>query len=58
MVIYESPICPEGIKEERSPVLEKISRLKFNMSFYCGYSPERINPSDTKRNVINIVKVT
>lgn len=58
LVIYESTVYPGCTEEECVPVLEKISGLKFNMDFYCGYSPERINPGDKKRKVHNIVKVT
>ena len=45
-------------KEDCVPVLEKYSGLIFNKDFFCGYSPERINPGDKKRRVHNIVKVT
>ncbi|MFT6797265.1 MAG: UDP-N-acetyl-D-galactosamine dehydrogenase [Maribacter sp.] len=58
LVIYESTVYPGCTEEECVPVLEKTSGLKFNMDFYCGYSPERINPGDKKRKVHNIVKVT
>ena len=46
VVIYESTVYPGCTEEECVPVLEKYSGLKFNKDFYCGYSPERINPGD------------
>jgi UDP-N-acetyl-D-galactosamine dehydrogenase len=46
IVIYESTVYPGVTEDEMVPVLEKISGLKFNSDFYCGYSPERINPGD------------
>jgi len=58
IVIYESTVYPGVTEDECVPVLEKISGLKFNQDFYCGYSPERINPGDKKRTVADIKKVT
>ncbi|MCF6309095.1 MAG: nucleotide sugar dehydrogenase [Sulfurimonas sp.] len=58
IVIYESTVYPGVTEEICVPELEKISRLKFNNDFYCGYSPERINPGDRERTVTKILKVT
>lgn len=58
IVIYESTVYPGVTEEECVPMLEKISGLSFNKDFYCGYSPERINPGDKTRTVENIMKVT
>jgi UDP-N-acetyl-D-galactosamine dehydrogenase len=58
IVIYESTVYPGVTEEECVPVLEKISGLKFNIDFYCGYSPERINPGDKEHTVTKILKVT
>ncbi|MAC41835.1 MAG: hypothetical protein CMJ05_08610 [Pelagibacterales bacterium] len=58
IVIYESTVFPGCTEEECVPVLEKISKLKFNYDFYCGYSPERINPGDKKHTIEKIVKIT
>ena len=58
IVIYESTVYPGVTEDECVPVLEKISGLKFNQDFYCGYSPERINPGDKKHTVTKILKVT
>lgn len=58
VVIYESTVYPGCTEDICVPTLEKTSGLKFNVDFYCGYSPERINPGDKKRKVHNIVKVT
>ncbi len=58
IVIYESTVYPGVTEEECVPVLEKISGLKFNSDFYCGYSPERINPGDKEHTVTKILKVT
>ncbi|MBB6461521.1 nucleotide sugar dehydrogenase [Flammeovirga kamogawensis] len=58
IVIYESTVYPGCTEEECVPVLEKVSKLKFNKEFYCGYSPERINPGDHVHRVHNIMKVT
>lgn len=58
IVIYESTVYPGATEEECVPVLEKLSGLKFNTDFYCGYSPERINPGDKEHTVTKIKKVT
>ena len=58
IVIYESTVYPGVTEEEMVPVLEKNSGLKFNEEFYCGYSPERINPGDKEHTVEKILKVT
>jgi len=58
LVIYESTVYPGCTEEDAVPVLEAKSGLKFNQDFYCGYSPERINPGDKKHTVANIRKVT
>lgn len=58
IVIYESTVYPGCTEEDCVPVLERVSGLKFNQDFYCGYSPERINPGDKKHRVTNIKKVT
>jgi UDP-N-acetyl-D-galactosamine dehydrogenase len=58
IVIYESTVYPGCTEEECVPVLERVSGLKFNENFYCGYSPERINPGDKVHRVTNVVKVT
>jgi len=58
IVIYESTVYPGATEDDCVPVLEKVSGLKFNKDFYCGYSPERINPGDKKHTVTNIKKVT
>ena len=58
IVIYESTVYPGATEEICVPILEKLSGLKFNKGFYCGYSPERINPSDKKHTITNILKVT
>ena len=58
IVIYESTVYPGCTEEDCVPVLEKYSGLKFNRDFYCGYSPERINPGDKEHRVTNIKKVT
>ena len=57
-VIYESTVYPGVTEDECVPILEKISGLKFNLDFYVGYSPERINPGDKERTVAKILKVT
>ena len=48
LVIFESTVYPGLTEDECVPILEKISKLKFNFDFFCGYSPERINPGDQK----------
>ena len=58
IVIYESTVYPGATEEVCVPVLEKFSGLKFNQDFYCGYSPERINPGDKEHRLPNIKKVT
>jgi UDP-N-acetyl-D-galactosamine dehydrogenase len=58
IVIYESTVYPGCTEEDCVPVLEKQSGLIFNQDFYCGYSPERINPGDKEHRVITIKKVT
>ena len=58
LVIFESTVYPGCIEEECVPVLEKFSGLKFNKDFFCGYSPERINPGDKERTISNIKKIT
>jgi UDP-N-acetyl-D-galactosamine dehydrogenase len=58
IVIYESTVYPGATEEECVPVLEKFSGLKFNQDFYCGYSPERINPGDKEHRLPTIKKVT
>jgi UDP-N-acetyl-D-galactosamine dehydrogenase len=58
IVIYESTVYPGATEEECVPVLEKFSNMKFNQDFYCGYSPERINPGDKEHTVTKILKVT
>jgi UDP-N-acetyl-D-galactosamine dehydrogenase len=58
IVIYESTVYPGATEEICVPILEKNSGLKFNIDFYCGYSPERINPGDKEHKLTNIKKVT
>jgi UDP-N-acetyl-D-galactosamine dehydrogenase len=58
IVIYESTVYPGCTEEDCVPVLEKFSGLKFNVDFYCGYSPERINPGDKINTLTKIKKVT
>jgi len=58
IVIYESTVYPGATEEICVPILEKKSGLIFNKDFYCGYSPERINPGDKKHRVADIKKVT
>ena len=58
IVIYESTVYPGCTEEDCVPVLEKMSNLKFNQDFYCGYSPERINPGDKINTLTKIKKVT
>jgi UDP-N-acetyl-D-galactosamine dehydrogenase len=58
LVIYESTVYPGCTEEVCVPVLEKFSKLKFNQDFFCGYSPERINPGDKEHTISNIKKVT
>jgi UDP-N-acetyl-D-galactosamine dehydrogenase len=58
IVIYESTVYPGCTEEECVPVLEEFSGLKYNVDFYCGYSPERINPGDKVNTLTKIRKVT
>jgi len=58
VVIYESTVYPGATEEVCVPILEAQSGLAFNQGFYCGYSPERINPGDKEHRVVNIKKVT
>ena len=58
IVIYESTVYPGATEEVCVPILEKYSGLTFNKNFYCGYSPERINPGDKEHRVTTIKKVT
>ncbi len=58
IVVYESTVYPGVTEDECVPILEKVSGLKFNIDFYAGYSPERINPGDKEHTVSKILKVT
>jgi UDP-N-acetyl-D-galactosamine dehydrogenase len=58
IVIYESTVYPGITEEVCVPILEKFSGLKFNETFFCGYSPERINPGDKEHTVTKILKIT
>lgn len=58
IVIYESTVYPGATEEDCVPVLERVSGLVFNKDFFCGYSPERINPGDKEHRVTSILKVT
>lgn len=58
IVVYESTVYPGVTEEECLPIVERISGLKFNMDFFAGYSPERINPGDKEHTVEKIQKVT
>jgi UDP-N-acetyl-D-glucosamine/UDP-N-acetyl-D-galactosamine dehydrogenase len=58
IVVYESTVYPGVTEEECVPVLERISGLKFNVDFFAGYSPERINPGDKEHTVAKILKIT
>lgn len=58
IVIYESTVFPGCTEEVCVPIIEEFSGLRFNEGFFCGYSPERINPGDKDRTLTNIVKVT
>ncbi|MEY5068550.1 MAG: hypothetical protein RLZ47_412 [Bacteroidota bacterium] len=58
VVIYESTVYPGCTEEDCVPILEKYSGLKFNQDFFCGYSPERINPGDKEHTISKILKVT
>ena len=58
IIIYESTVYPGCIEEDCVPIIEKFSSLKFNKDFFCGYSPERINPGDKYHTISNIKKIT
>ena len=58
IVIYESTVYPGCTEEDCVPILEEVSKLKFNHDFFCGYSPERINPGDKVNTLTKIKKVT
>lgn len=58
IIVYESTVYPGATEEDCIPVVEKVSGLKFNIDFYAGYSPERINPGDKEHTVEKIKKVT
>ena len=58
LVIYESTVYPGCTEEECVPVIEQFSNLKFNRDFFCGYSPERINPGDKEHTLTRILKIT
>ncbi len=58
IIIYESTVFPGCTEEECVPVLEKFSGMKFNTDFFCGYSPERINPGDKEHALTKILKIT
>ncbi|RRA92294.1 nucleotide sugar dehydrogenase [Paenimyroides viscosum] len=58
VVVYESTVYPGVTEEECVPVLEEVSGLKFNVDFFAGYSPERVNPGDKQRTIDKIIKVT
>ncbi len=58
IVIYESTVFPGATEDICVPILEKFSKLKYNKDFFCGYSPERINPGDNSRKLKKIIKIT
>ena len=58
LVVYESTVYPGCTEEDCVPILERTSGLTFNQDFFCGYSPERINPGDKAHRLPNIIKVT
>jgi len=58
LVIYESTVYPGATEDDCVPVLERYSGLKFNNDFFCGYSPERINPGDKEHRIKTIKKIT
>ena len=58
LVIYESTVYPGATEEFCIPILEKESGLSINKEFYCGYSPERVNPGDKKHKITDILKLT
>ena len=58
VIIYESTVFPGATEEVCVPILEEVSGLTFNKDFFCGYSPERINPGDQNHRISNIKKIT
>ncbi|MBN2858069.1 MAG: Vi polysaccharide biosynthesis UDP-N-acetylglucosamine C-6 dehydrogenase TviB, partial [Candidatus Delongbacteria bacterium] len=58
IVVYESTVYPGATEEDCIPIIEKISGLKFNKDFFCGFSPERINPGDKVNTLTTIKKIT
>ena len=58
IVVYESTVYPGATEEVCVPILEEMSGFKFNQDFYCGYSPERINPGDKHHRLVSIKKIT
>ncbi|BCL60808.1 nucleotide sugar dehydrogenase [Desulfomarina profundi] len=58
IVVYESTVYPGATEEVCVPILEEVSGLQFNKDFFCGYSPERINPGDKEHRLPSIVKIT
>lgn len=58
IIVYESTVFPGCTEEECVPVLEQFSGMKFNQDFFCGYSPERINPGDKEHTLTKILKIT
>ena len=58
IIIYESTVYPGATEEICVPIIECESKLKFNKNFFCGYSPERINPGDKNHRLSNIIKIT
>ncbi len=58
IVVYESTVYPGTTEEVCVPILEEVSGLRFNIDFFCGYSPERINPGDRQHRLTDIVKIT
>ncbi|GIU02691.1 Vi polysaccharide biosynthesis UDP-N-acetylglucosamine C-6 dehydrogenase TviB [Shewanella sp. KT0246] len=58
IIVYESTVYPGATEEECLPVVERVSGLTYNIDFFAGYSPERINPGDKEHRVTNILKVT
>ena len=58
IVVFESTVYPGLTEEFCVPIIEKKSKLNYNLDFFCGYSPERINPNDKKHNIKNIIKIT
>ncbi len=58
IVIFESTVFPGCTEQICVPILEKVSKLKYNLEFFCGYSPERINPGDKEHTLTNICKIT